>query len=296
MRQRLKEYAPGVAFVAPTLVLFLVFVAYPIVYNVQGSLLDWDGVNPGRSVGLGNYRQLLSDPIFMTAIKNSVLWFPLTFLPQAGVGIWLAVVLNRKLPGRTFFRSMFFIPVVLSPIVVGIVWQRVLDPFNGVIASVGRASGIEWLTADYLGNPDTAIFAVMVVNNWMWTGFAMLFYLGGLQLIDPSVQEAARIDGASSVQAFWRITFPLLRSTHLSLVLLGVIGALKTFDLVYVLTDGGPNHASEMLPTYAFQKAFVLQDVGYASTISVVLVVISVVASLSMVRVFGAGFITGEEK
>ena len=109
-------------------------------------------------------------------------------------------------------------------------------------------------------------------------------------------RRAAKIDGASSVQGFWRVTFPLLRSTHLSLILLSVIGSLKTFDLVYVLTGGGPNHASEMLPTYAYQQAFILQNVGYASTISVVLTVISIAASLAMVRVFGAGFITGEEK
>jgi ABC-type sugar transport system permease subunit len=124
----------------------------------------------------------------------------------------------------------------------------------------------------------------------------MLFYLAGLQLIDPSLTEAARIDGANGFQTMARITFPLLKSTTLSLVLLGIIGSLKTFELVYVLTEGGPNHASEMLPTFAFMEAFRLQNVGYASAISVVLLVIAVVSSLSMVRVFGAGFITGDEK
>ncbi|HMS37305.1 MAG TPA: sugar ABC transporter permease, partial [Arachnia sp.] len=134
------------------------------------------------------------------------------------------------------------------------------------------------------------------VNVWMWTGFSMLFYLAGLQLIDPSVVEAARIDGAGGFQTLIRITFPLLKSTTLSLVLLGIIGSLKTFELVYVMTEGGPYHASEMLPTFAFLEAFKLQNVGYASAISMVLLVIAIVSSLSMVRVFGAGFMTGRDK
>ena len=130
MRQLIRKYGPGTAFVVPSLLLFLVFVLYPILYNMQASVLDWDGINPAQFVGLANYQELLGDPIFLTAIKNSALWFPLTFIPQAGIGLWFAVILNRRIPASTFFRSMFFIPVVLSPIVVGIVWQRILDPFN----------------------------------------------------------------------------------------------------------------------------------------------------------------------
>jgi ABC-type sugar transport system permease subunit len=201
------------------------------------------------------------------------------------MGFLLAVALNQKLRGSTVYRALFFIPAILSPVVVGIVWQRIMDPFNGVLTQVGQATGLDFLTNNYLSDPATAIFAVIFVNVWMWTGFSMLFYLAGLQLIDPSVLEAARIDGASGFQTL-----------TLSLVLLGVIGSLKTFELVYVMTEGGPNHASEMLPTFAFQEAFRLQNVGYASAISMVLLVIAVVSSLSMVRVFGAGFITGADK
>lgn len=296
MTQRRRDIRAGLLFLAPALVLFAVFVVYPIVYNVQASTLRWDGVNLGQFVGLGNYRELLQDPVFVTTLRNSAWWILLTIVPQAVMGFLLALALNRRLRGRSVYRAIFFVPAILSPVVVGIVWQRILDPFNGVVASVGRTVGLDVLTKPWLSEPSTAIFACILVNVWMWTGFSMLFYLAGLQLIDTSVIEAARIDGATGVQLVTRILWPLLRNTHLSLLLLGVIGSLKTFELVYVLTEGGPNHASEMLPTYTFKQAFQLQSVGYASTISVVLLVVAVVSSLSMVRAFGSGFLTGDQK
>ena len=296
MSQLWRERLVGLAFLVPALLLFAVFIVYPIVYNVQASTLKWDGVNEGTFVGLGNYRELVADPIFHRTLVNSALWIPLTIIPQGLIGFLLAVALNQKLRGSTVYRALFFIPAILSPVVVGIVWQRIMDPFNGVLTQVGKATGLGFLTNNYLSDPKTAIFAVIFVNVWMWTGFSMLFYLAGLQLIDPSVVEAARIDGASGLQTLTRITFPLLKSTTLSLVLLGIIGSLKTFELVYVMTEGGPYHASEMLPTFAFLEAFKLQNVGYASAISMVLLVIAIVSSLSMVRVFGAGFMTGRDK
>ncbi|MBU2667921.1 sugar ABC transporter permease [Actinoplanes bogorensis] len=291
-----RDWLPGTLFLLPTFVLFALFVVYPIIYNVQASTLDWDGVNIGEFVGLGNYTELLKDPIFVTTLKNSGWWILLTIVPQALIGFFLALLLNEKIRGRSIYRAIFFVPAVLSPVVVGIVWQRMLDPFNGVFAKIGRATGLEFLTKGYLADPKTAIFAAIVVNVWMWTGFSMLFYLAGLQLIDDSVLQAAKIDGASTWKTVTAIIWPLLKSTHLSLLLLGIIGSLKTFELVYVLTEGGPNHASEMLPTYTFKQAFQLQSVGYASTISVVLLVIAVVSSLSMVRAFGSGFLTGDDK
>ncbi|PDQ34489.1 MAG: hypothetical protein B5766_11220 [Candidatus Lumbricidophila eiseniae] len=296
MRATFIRNIPGLLFLLPALILFLAFVVYPIIYNVQASTLKWDGVNPGQFVGLSNYLDLFRDPIFLITLRNSGLWIALTIIPQAMIGFLLALALNRGIFASTAYRAIFFVPAILSPVVVGIVWQRIMDPFNGVLVGVGKATGLTWLSGNFLGDPNAAIFAVIAVNVWMWTGFSMLFYLAGLQLIDSSMLEAAKIDGANGFHTTVRIIFPLLKSTHLSLLLLGIIGSLKTFELVYVLTQGGPAHASDMLPTYAFQHAFQLQSAGYASTISVVLIVIAVVTSLSMVRVFGTGFITGDEK
>jgi raffinose/stachyose/melibiose transport system permease protein len=290
-----RERLTGLAFLGPALILFAVFVVYPIVYNLQASTLNWDGVNPGKYIGLDNYKTLFHDSVFFTTLKNSLWWIVLTIIPQAAIGFFLAYALNHWLRGRNVYRTIFFVPAVLSPVVVGIVWQRILDPFNGVFASIGKKTGLDFLSQPWLSDPKTAIFACIVVNVWMWTGFSMLFYLAGLQLLDQSLLEAAKIDGANQLQTITRILLPLLKPTHLSLLLLGIIGSLKTFELVYVLTQGGPNHASEMLPTYTFLQAFTLQAVGYGSAISVVLLVIAVATSLSMIRVFGAGFITGDE-
>lgn len=296
MHHKRSERLSGLMFLAPALVLFAVFVIYPIVYNFQASTLRWDGINAAQFVGFGNFRELLKDPVFHTTLKNSGLWIVLTIVPQSLIGFLLAYTLNRPMRGRAVYRSIFFVPAILSPVVVGIVWQRILDPFNGVVSEIGRVTHLEFLSHSYLSDPETAIYAAIFVNVWMWSGFSMLFYLAGLQLIDNSVIEAAKIDGATGFQLVIRILWPLLRNTHLSLLMLGVIGSLKTFELVYVLTEGGPNHASEMLPTYTFKQAFQLQSVGYASGISVVLLLIAVVSSLSMVRVFGSGFLTGDEK
>jgi len=293
--RHLRDRLTGLAFVLPSLLLFAGFVVYPIIYNVQASTLRWDGVNAGTFVSLQNYADLLQDNTFHIALINSAWWIPLTIIPQALIGFLLALALNSGLRGRNVYRAVFFVPAVLSPVVVGIVWQRILDPFNGVLARLDRQTGSS-LAEPFLSDPRTAIFAVIVVNIWMWTGFSMLFYLAGLQLVDRSLLEAARLDGASPLQIVRRILFPLLKTTHLSLVLLGIIGSLKTFELVYMLTQGGPNHASEMLPTYAFQQAFRLQSVGYASSISVSLLVIAMSATLVMMRVFGAGFLTGGER
>jgi raffinose/stachyose/melibiose transport system permease protein len=283
-------------FLLPTLALFGVFVVYPIVFNVQASLLEWNGVTQGRPVGLSNYAELWSDPIFRTALRNSALWIPLTIVPQAAIGFLLALVLNGPLRGRGVYRALFFIPAILSPVVIGIVWQRILDPATGVLAQASRDTGMGWLQVNALADPQTAIFGVIAVNIWTWTGFSMLFYLAGLQLIDRNLLEAATIDGASPWQATWRITLPLLRNTHLSLLMLGIIGALKTFELIYVLTQAGPNNATQMLPTYAFEQAFQLQSVGYAGAISVLLVALAIGTSLGMTRVFGSGFLTGANR
>jgi raffinose/stachyose/melibiose transport system permease protein len=292
----IRDRLSSLAFVIPALALFAVFVAYPIFYNFQASTLDWNGASEGIFVGFDNYVRLFQDEVFVKTLVNSALWIPLTIIPQAVVGLALALVLDQPLRGRNVYRAILFIPAILSPVVVGIVWSQILDPNRGTLAAIADQTGLDFLKFNYLGDPSTAIFTVMGVNIWMFTGFSMLFYLAGLQLIDHSLLEAAKIDGANFFQRTVHIVVPLLKTTHLTLLLLGIIGSLKTFELVYVMTTGGPYHATEMLPTYAFKQGFQTHEVGYASAISVALLIIAVGASLLMTRVFGSGFITGDKK
>lgn len=295
MKEKHRSDKTAYLFLLPAAILFSVFVAYPIIYNLQASMMHWDGVNQGTPAGLSNYASLFSDRIFHKTLVDTGLWIVLTIIPQSTIGFLLALALNSKIPGRTLYRVLFFIPVVISPIVIGIVWQRILDPYRGITSSLSHTLGIEALNQSWLGQPSTAIYTVIFINVWQWSGYSMLFYLAGLQQIDQSILEAARIDGASYWRTVRSVIFPMLKPTHLSLVLLSVIGSLKTFELVYATTQGGPNHASEMIPTYTFQLAFRLQNVGYAATVSVILLVLAICAAGLLILVFGTSFISGRD-
>lgn len=287
----------GWVYVLPAMALFAIFVLYPIVYNVQASFLDWDGINPGHSVGFSNYVDLIAhDPVFKTVLKNSVLWIFLTIFPQMFIGFALAVMVNQRLRGRNVYRAIFYLPAIISPIVVGMIWRKIYDPSTGLLGALADSTGLSFLGGGPLGDPSWAIFACILVNVWQWTGFSMLLYLAGLQGIEQEILDAAEVDGTSTWQRIRYIIWPLLRGVHTSLILLGIIGSLKTFELIYVLTDGGPNHASEMLPTYTFRQAFTEYHVGYAATISVMLLVISIGASMLFVRLFGTGSRAGGER
>lgn len=295
MKEKHRSDKTAYLFLLPAAILFSVFVAYPIIYNLQASMMHWDGVNQGMPAGLSNYASLFSDRIFHKTLVDTGLWIVLTIIPQSTIGFLLALALNSKIPGRTVYRVLFFIPVVISPIVIGIVWQRILDPYRGITSSLSHILGIEALNQSWLGQPSTAIYTVIFINVWQWSGYSMLFYLAGLQQIDQSILEAARIDGASYWRTVRSVIFPMLKPTHLSLVLLSVIGSLKTFELVYATTQGGPNHASEMIPTYTFQLAFRLQNVGYAATVSVILLILAICAAGLLILVFGTSFISGRD-
>jgi len=285
----------GLLFILPALVFFAVFVVYPIIYIARASLLDWNGLAAGTWVGLDNYTRLFrDDPIFHKTLRNAALWTLLTIFPQMFIGFGLAVLLNGPILGRTIYRAIFYLPAIVSPIVIGIVWQRIYDPFGGLLSDVARRTALPWLSQPFLADPGTATLATIVVNVWQWTGFSMLLYLAGLQGLPGEVLEAARIDGATGLQRLRQIVWPMLRPVHLTLILLGLIGALQTFALVFILTRGGPNNASQTMPTYIFQQAFQLSSMGYGAAISIVLLAIALIASLGQMRFLGSRFVVGQ--
>ena len=238
-----------------------------------------------------NYIEIFTDDrAFGLAIRNAFLWTFLTIFPQMLLGFLLAFILTSGIPLQNLFRVIFFMPAIISPVVLGIVWQRIYNPFGGLLADIGLETGARFLIQPYLADPKIAIYSTIAVNVWQWTGFSMLMYVAGLQGLPDEVLNAAEVDGANGRQRIQHIILPLLRHVHLTLILLGVIGTLQTFALVYMLTKGGPNHATEMLPTYIFQQAFTLQSMGYASALAVVLLVMALSASIFQVRVLGARF------
>jgi raffinose/stachyose/melibiose transport system permease protein len=297
-RSSLVTYVPaststgqGFLFISPALVLFAVFVLYPMCYIVQASFYQWDGVGQASFLQFGNYWRLFTeDPAFWLALRNALYWAPLTIFPQMFLGFAIAYVLTSGVPGQTVLRAVFYIPAIISPVVVGIVWQRIYNPFGGLLSDIGIAFGWRFLLTPFLADTTTAIFAVILVNVWQWTGFSMLLYIAGIQGLPDEMFDSAKVEGATSWQTVRHIVWPMLRHVHLTLILLGIIGTLQTFPLIYMMTKGGPNHATETLPNYIFEQAFRLQSMGYASAISVVLVVLALALSLFQVRVLGARF------
>ena len=173
---------------------------------------------------------------------------------------------------------------------IGIIWQRIYNPFGGFLSDLAISSGMNFLMLHYLTDTKIAIFSVIIVNIWQWTGFSMLLYIAGIQSISVDIFDSVKEIGANSFQTIRYIIFPLLKHIHKTLILLGIIGTLQTFPLIYVLTKGGPNHATEMLPNYIFLQAFKLQSMGYASALSVILLVICLVLTLLQIKFLGSKF------
>jgi raffinose/stachyose/melibiose transport system permease protein len=286
-----KSEIQGLFFIAPAVMLFVVFVLYAALYTIYAGFFEWDGINDKVFVGVQNYIEMFTtDHAFFLSLRNSLYWTIFTIFPQMFLGFILAYLLNSRIPCGTLFRAIFYVPAIVSPVVIGTVWQRIYNPFGGFLSDLGFAVGWRFLQQPFLTDFHTAIFAVIVVNVWQWTGFSMVLYLAGLQGVPSEIIEAAQLEGAHRWQIGRKIVWPMLRHVHLTLILLGVIGTLQTFPLIYTLTHGGPNHATEMLPNYIFQEAFRLQSMGYASALSVVLLVLCLGLSVVQVKFLGARF------
>lgn len=294
MRFQTGAYTQGFAFIFPAVALFGVFVFYPAFYVLYAALFEWDGINDGVFVGLGNFHQIFTDDTpFWISMRNALYWAPLTIVIQMVLGFLIAFLLEIRTRMVPLFRALFYLPAIVSPVVIGIVWQRIYNPFGGLLSDIGRATGLKFLAFPFLADTQTAIFAVIVVNIWQWMGFSMLMYIAGMKGISREILEAARLDGISTRQTAIHVVWPMLRHVHMTLILLGVIGTLQTFPLIYIMTKGGPNHATEMLPNYIFQQGFILQNMGYASALSVVLLALSLGLSIFQVKVLGARFSFG---
>lgn len=283
----------GYIFLAPAIIFFIVFIAYPILFIGYGSLFNWSTLSSMKFVGLGNYAQLLKDDVFGITLKNSLFWILITVPLQAFIGFILAYVIEEKIKRfKSFFRTLFFIPVVTSVVVIAILFKNMFSPYQGLVTNLIYSIGVKG-PLDWLGNVNIAIFAVIAVNIWEWTGWSMLLYIAGISQIPVEIKEAAVIDGAKGIKKITNIFVPLLSSIHKSLIMLGIIGSLQTFALVYNMTSGGPNSASEMPGTYIFRMGFKVQQMGYASAISVIILLTALFFTVFQVLTVGSGNFTG---
>jgi multiple sugar transport system permease protein len=267
-RRHKAGFAPYV-FILPNLLLFTVFVFVPLLYAVYVSFHEWTLIGTPEFSGMLNYERLLRDPLFWQALWNTVVYTAGCVPLAIAIGLLLAIGLNRDLPGRTILRSVYFMPVVVSGVVTAMTAAWLFNDNYGVINAVLRGFGLA--PVPWLSSPRFVMFSLIATTLWIRVGFCMVVYLAALQTIEPSYYAAAEIDGASRLQQFRHITLPLLRPMTFLLLVINVIFSFHVFDLVYVMTGGGPGFSSTMLVQYVFQKAFMDSEMGYACAVGIML-------------------------
>ncbi len=271
-----------VLFLLPSLLLFIVFLVYPILQSVYYSFFDWKGLGPAVDfIGLENYRRILTDRVFMIAVRNGFLIVVLSLVIQLPLALALALLIGRDLPGRAFFRAVFYMPYIFSEVMVAVRWLSLYNPdpdrgfINALLVLIPGVKAQAWL-----GNPATVMLCIFVVLTWKYFGFYLLLFMTGLQNIPTELEEAARIDGANRRQMITSITIPLLGSTIRTAVYLSSLGSLQQFILVWIMTRGGPVNASEVMATYMYRFGFVRFYFGYGSAVAIVMFLICLIFSL----------------
>ncbi|MFJ7628050.1 carbohydrate ABC transporter permease [Streptomyces sp. NPDC097595] len=286
-RKRATRVPPVVlAFVLVPLLAEGFWVFWPALQGFYLAFTKWDGVSAPEFIGLGNFREMAGDAVFRTAALDTVLWLLLFGGLSAALGLGAALLLQQERRGVGFYRAALFLPVVFSLVATALVWQAMYQP-DGLINKTLEAVGLSGLTHAWLADQKTALYAVIVPALWRQIGYVMVLYLAGLKGIDPVLYEAAKVDGATRLQQFRHITLPQLSSVNAVVLSVIVIDSLRSFDVVWALTRGGPYHSSELLSTYMYSTAFQSLRLGYGSALAVVIFLLAfgVIASY-LVRAF----------
>lgn len=280
-RKVIKRYVTALSFLAPALILYFIFMLYPMIDAVRYSFFDWNGASTSMNfVGVDNYTALAKDDIFLKSLGHNLLWVVLSLIMMVIPTLILAVLIGNVKRGRTFFRAGFYLPSVLSLAVIGVLWGKIYDPIMGPINAFLKFIGLEVFAQNWLGEPIFVIPALVLASTWAFYGLYMILYLAGLQNISRELYEAADIDGAGPISKFWHITIPSLRNTMNLVISMVVIHALKGFALIWIMTQGGPFYMSEVVSTFVYKAAFSMNKVSYGTAASVVLGVIIIVFTI----------------
>lgn len=280
-RRQRREGAIDLLFVLPVLAILGGFLVYPLVYGIVLSVHDTKGFDLASFVGLDNYaRAIFGDAVFHRSLLNTVLFTGVAVVLQTGLGLFLAVLVAGAKRGRAFFELAFFAPFVLAPVAVGAVWKFLYAPYFGVAATVGSALGFDTLTVAPLSDADVALWAIMAAFLWRFAGFNMVVYVAAIRALPREYYEYAVLEGGSRFEVFRRITWPLLWPQTFVLVLLTTLGTLRIFDMVWIMTGGGPSHATETVATDVYVTAFRFLQVGYAQAMAMILLVLILVISV----------------
>lgn len=271
-----------ILFLFPALVFMAIFVVWPIINSLQLSLYQWNGIDPTRAfVGLDNWSRLLQDNVFWKALRNNLTIVVLSIVIQLPIAMLLAVMLerNRSFISK-FLKTVYFFPMLMSSVAVGILFKYIYDPTFGLINEGLNRVGLGTLAQGWLGEPRYALLAVILVICWQFIPFYMILFYAALNNVPGELKDAARIDGANDGRYYRYIALPMVMGIVRTAMVLSLIGSLKYFDLVWVMTEGGPNNASELMATYMYKKAFPSFEVGYGSTIAFAMFVFVMLVAL----------------
>lgn len=270
----------------PALIIYAVFALYPMIDVVGLSFQKWNGLDPNKQfVGVTNYVDIFTkDPVFWGAFRNTVIWTVMSVVFPPIIGLLLALGLNQPIFGRNTLRAVYYLPVIIAPIAVATMWRWMYDPFFGLFVQVLTSVGLQSWIQDWLGNRDIALYSAFVAHVWQSVGFSMVLFLAGLQGVNKTLIEAARIDGAGRWNVFRFVTLPAIKTTITIVLVLSIISSLKAFDIVYGLTGGGPAQSTQMLALWAFTQSMQIFDFGRGSAISVVLLLITLAVVVPYLR------------
>jgi len=274
--QRHRMTVTPLLFLLPGVLFFLVYVITPIIQSFNISLYDWDGLGTATFVGLGNYEELIDDRAFEISLWNNLKWLAL-YLLAIPAGLLIALFLNQNIIGIRIYKSLFFFPFVISQVVVGLVFSWFYLPREGLLNAALTLFGFD--TINVLGDPKMATYGIIAAGLWPQTAYCMILYLTGLNAVNPEQIEAGRLDGAKGLRMLWYVILPQLRPATFIAFVVTIIGALRSFDLISIMTNGGPFGSTRVLSFYMFEKA--LSEfgfrMGYGSAIAVVLFLIMLV-------------------
>lgn len=271
----------GFLMILPAFTLYFLFVIYPAIQAAWVGFHRWDGFSAMKWIGINNYKFILNDEVYWLALLHSLQYALIVTLAKNILALGLAIILNRNIFAKSFFRTTIFMPVTLAFVVVGVLWSWIYNPTFGLLNSLLSVLGWEELIQGWLSNPKIALYSIMVVDIWRWTGFHMVILLAGLQGIPKELYESAEIDGANDWKQLTHITVPMLKPILFVSVILSFTGGfVSNYDFVYTMTGGGPNHATEVALTWIVSTAFTYNSVGKANAMSVILFVILAVFSL----------------
>jgi raffinose/stachyose/melibiose transport system permease protein len=283
MRDRLAPYLA----LSPVVLLLLLFLYLPLVSDLVYSVHQWSALSPTwRYVGLGNFATLWNDALFWQSLRGNILYAVVSLLCQVVLALVLAAILESGVAGRrlsSLFRIVFFIPSIMPITVIGLLWQILYEPQVGLINQALDAVGLDGWTHAWLGEENTVLPSVIAVSQWQWMGYLTVLFIVAIRGIPRELYEAAEIDGAQALRKFWHITVPGVSETTVLMALITIFGAVKVFDIVWVMTGGGPDNASQVMGSYMYRSAFRDDRVGYASAIAVVMFALSCIVGFAQI-------------